>query len=470
MGPHKVIDWRIVKSSDPVAFAAVGAGALAFFLIGLSGLGVPANVDDEAHFASSAFQFADHTQIASPLLAALLPGADEHLYWQPPLYTIVSGAWIAVLGKGVFQIRLLSALAGAAVVILVAVLARRLGGSRREALLAALLTLTSAFVFYGARMGRMDILVAALVLAALVAYGNAVRRGFEPAWITVAGWLLGLALLLHPLGIVPGVALGIALLVERRPQALKSFLWPLALCMAAWLGFALLDWRSFQDQMGLQTSGMTTSFVQPFTAAKFHLPALALGTAAVVALALRSWRRDPLARAVVITSLALFAGVVYGRGTYYVVYVFPLFASCLPALIQWAAARRFAWIVVGVVVLVSMAEGLHDAQDVVSGGPSRGEFASEIRQAVPPGTDVFIGPGGGGAYFALADRNRMSSWVALPLEEGAQARVARRSDYVIAEHGPMTAWLPELREVVGGGREVARVSAGGASIVTIWKR
>jgi hypothetical protein len=172
---------------------------------------------------------------------------------------------------------------------------------------------------------------------------------------------------------------------------------------------------------------------------------------------------------VVITGLALSAGVVYGRGEQYFVYVFPLFASCLPALIQWAARRHFAWVVVGVVLLVSIAEGAHDAQSVVSGAPSRGEFESEIRHAVAPGKPVFIGPGGGGAYFALIDRNRISSWVALNLEEGAQARVARRSDYVIAEEGVMTAWVPELREVVVGGREVARVSAG-ASVLTIWKR
>jgi hypothetical protein len=47
--------------------------------------------------------------------------------------------------------------------------------------------------------------------------------------------------------------------------------------------------------------------------------------------------------------------------------------------------------------------------------------------------------------------------------------VARRSDYVIAEEGVMTAWVPELREAVVGRREVARVSTG-ASVLTIWKR
>jgi 4-amino-4-deoxy-L-arabinose transferase-like glycosyltransferase len=284
--------------------------------------------------------------------------------------------------------------------------------------LAALLTLTSAFVFYEARVGRMDILVAALVLAALVAYGAAVKRGFAPAWITTAGWLFGLAVLLHTLGIVPAVGLAIALLVERRPRVLKSFLWPLALCLAAWVSYTLLDWRSFQDQVSLQSSHMPSSFIQPFTTNKAHLPAFAIGAVALVALALGSARRDPLARAVVITGLALSAGVVYGRGEQYFVYVFPLFASCLPALIQWAARRHFAWVVVGVVLLVSIAEGAHDAQSVVSGAPSRGEFESEITHAVAPGKPVFIGPGGGGAYFALIDRNRMSSRVALNLEEG----------------------------------------------------
>jgi 4-amino-4-deoxy-L-arabinose transferase-like glycosyltransferase len=468
--PTKAMGWRGLVSHDRLSFAGVGAMALAFFLVALSGLGVPANVDDEAHLADAAFQFADHGQIASPLLAALLPGAGEHLYWQPPLYTVLAGAWTAVLGEGLFQLRLLSALAGAALVILVMVLARRVGGSRREALLAALFTLTSAWVFNAARMGRMDVLAATCILAALVAYGASARRGFARPWVIAAGWFSGFAVLLHPVGVVAGIALTIALLVEHRPHALKPMLFPVAICLAAWIGYALLDWQSFQNQMNLQLSRKEGhSFSQPFLTNQAHLPMLAVGAGALVALALRGWRRDALARALVITGVVAFAAAVYGRESYYFLYFIPLFAACLPALIRWGAARGLAWIVVGVVLLICVGEGFNSVQQVTS-GPSRGEFESDIRRAVPAGEWVFIGPEAGRVYFALRGRNEMSSYLPLPVEPEAQAMEARRHEYLIANEDVMADWAPELHETVQGEREVARVSAGAAGVLTVWKR
>lgn len=87
----RIMAWRDLASSDRLLFAAMGAIALAYSLVGLSGLGGQPHVDDEAQLADTAFQFANHGQIASPLLDAVMPGAGDHIYWLPPLYALVSG-------------------------------------------------------------------------------------------------------------------------------------------------------------------------------------------------------------------------------------------------------------------------------------------------------------------------------------------------------------------------------------------
>jgi len=89
---------------------------------------------------------------------------------QPPLTPLLSAASVAVLGVSPNAIRLLPALEMALIVVLVALIARDLGGSRRAQLVAAITAALSAYLAGGHldTTSEPDLLAWAVILLLLV--------------------------------------------------------------------------------------------------------------------------------------------------------------------------------------------------------------------------------------------------------------------------------------------------------------
>jgi hypothetical protein len=156
---------------------------------------------------------------------------SEHLDWgyvdHPPLCALLLRASRLLLGDSVLGIRLLSALAGAAIVLLTQLLARRLGAGRYGELLAALCAIVAPLylaVSHIFSMNAFDVVAwlgAAYVLVCLL-------DGARPSLWLVLGLILGVGLenKLSPLFLGFGIAAGLVLAGPR--EALKTR-WP-------WLG------------------------------------------------------------------------------------------------------------------------------------------------------------------------------------------------------------------------------------------
>src|SRR3954451_6944615 len=153
---------------------------------------------------------------------------------QPPLTPLLSAASVAVLGATPTAVRVLPALEMALVVLLVALLARDLGGSRRAQILAAVTAALSGYLGAGHldTTTEPDLLAWAVIVWLLVRLLARGDRRLWPAVGVTAG--IGLENKDTLLFLAAGLALG--LVVSRRWDVVRSpWAW-------AALGTAFLLW------------------------------------------------------------------------------------------------------------------------------------------------------------------------------------------------------------------------------------
>ena len=153
---------------------------------------------------------------------------------QPPLTPLLSAASVALLGVSPTAIRLLPALEMALVVILVALIARDLGGSRRAQVLAAVTAALSGYLGAGHldTTTEPDLLAWAIVLWLLV---KLLAGGDRRLWLAV-GIVAGIALENKDTILFLGAGLAVGLVLARRWDVVRSpWAW-------AAIGIALLIW------------------------------------------------------------------------------------------------------------------------------------------------------------------------------------------------------------------------------------
>ncbi len=202
------------RDGGPTVVAAIAAAMLAFRLATAGVYGV---FVDELYFLA----------------------CGEHLAWgyvdMPPLTALQ--AWFAnsVLGGSMVALRLLPALEGSALVLLVGALVRRLGGGCRAQALAALATaLAPGFLLFYSILSMNG--VEPLVWTGMAYALLRVLQG-EPRWWVGFGVIAGVGLENKDTALVWGFALvaGLLLLPERRVMASRWFVLGGAVALALWL-------------------------------------------------------------------------------------------------------------------------------------------------------------------------------------------------------------------------------------------
>jgi Dolichyl-phosphate-mannose-protein mannosyltransferase len=152
----------------------------------------------------------------------------------PPLTPLLSAASVALLGVSPTAVRLLPALEMALVVVLVALIARDLGGSRRAQVLAAITAVLSGYLGAGHfnTTTEPDLLAWAIILWLLV---KLLAGGDERLWLAV-GLTAGIGLENKDTLLFLGAGLAVGLVLARRWDVIRS--------PRAWaaLGIALLLW------------------------------------------------------------------------------------------------------------------------------------------------------------------------------------------------------------------------------------
>jgi Dolichyl-phosphate-mannose-protein mannosyltransferase len=153
---------------------------------------------------------------------------------QPPLTPLLSAASVALLGVSPTAVRVLPAIEMGLIVILVSLIARDLGGSRRAQVLAAITAALSGYLGAGHldTTTDPDLLAWAIVLWLLV---KLLARGDRRLWLTV-GVVTGIGLENKDTLLFLGAGLAVGLVLTRR--------WDMVRSPWAWaaIGIALLLW------------------------------------------------------------------------------------------------------------------------------------------------------------------------------------------------------------------------------------
>jgi len=277
----------------------------------------------------------------------------------PPGIAVLAELVRGVLGDSLVAIRLGPALAGTAVLIIAAVLARELGGGWRAQTLAALCMLTSPLFLRTGTLFQpvvLDQLAWTLALYALVRLSG----GYGPASWLVLGVALGLGLLVKfSIGVI-GVAITAGILATRLRHALRTG-WPwaaLALALAIGspslmgqirLGFPVVD----------QLTDLGATQLERVTPDEFLLGQLLWGPSTLLAFAgllglLASRRLEEFRAAgwTCLTALLLLL-VLHGK-PYYIGPIYPLLFAAgavqVEALGESPAAEFVNWGTVSVLV------------------------------------------------------------------------------------------------------------------------
>lgn len=373
-----------------------------------------------------------------------IPGAlkrDGH----PPLYYVLLHGWQDVVGDGDVAVRLLSAVVGLALVPLVWVAARRLGG-RRAAWAAVLLVALNPFVLRYATEARMYELVMVLALAAWLVGDDALRRPGIGRLAALAA-LTGALLWTHYWGIWLTAAAGIGALVlavvahrRARPGDRRA-----ALRVAAALVAGTLTFLPWVPNLLYQSAHTGTPWAQPSVPTEvvavsvLDLGGGTLGEAVVLAMVL-----------VVLVGLGLFGRAGPGRLVELDLHTRP-------------EARRVAWLVGGTMVVATVvAYGAQAAYAsryfavvvplvLVLAGLGAGRIDGPVAFRVVLGIALFLGAVAG-VRAAVSDPRTQAGEIARAIEERGA---------VGAPEGPLVLVCPDQL-----GPALARELPVGADIAT----
>ena len=215
---------------------------------------------------------------------------------QPPLTPLVGRVSEALFGETPRGLRVLSAVAVAVVIVLVALLARELGAGRRGQLVAAASTAASVFVVVVGHLlstSTFDLLLWTAVILVLAM----ILGGRDPRLWLAVGALVGVGLQNKHLILLLVLALAVGLALDRRlVDALRSpWLWlGAALALVLWapnlLWQATHGWPQLElaEDIGQDEAGESRATLVPFQL-------LAVGPLLVPVLAVGLWAllRDP---------------------------------------------------------------------------------------------------------------------------------------------------------------------------------
>ena len=286
---------------------------------------------------------------------------DEFLYmamgerlrlWRmdfPPGIALVSRATRALLGDSLVAIRMVPALAGAALVVLAALLAREFGGRRFAQTLAAIAVLASPLFLRPGNLFQpviLDQLTWTLGLYALAKLGSA---GFPDRWYGGARWWIalgvagGIGLLVKFSILFFGVGVLVALLATARGRRSLGTRWPwlaaaiaLALGSPSLVGQVRLDWPLLEYSRALQQTQLQHVAVTDFLTGQLLLgPAVLLALAGLVSL-LRS-PKERAFREVAWACLGAFVVLLLLHGKAY--YIGPIYPTLFAAGAAWLERR-----------------------------------------------------------------------------------------------------------------------------------
>jgi 4-amino-4-deoxy-L-arabinose transferase-like glycosyltransferase len=205
---------------------------------------------DALYLASDSDSWGYH-RLASNLLAGhgyswdTRPPYEPNLY-RPPGFPLILLALYRLTGPWFVAAIGLQALVGSAVIVLIFLLARRLGFSARMALLAAGVQALDPVAIHYCNALMTEAYTSVLLLLTLGCVAR-YRKSAHPAWLLAAGGVLSAGILVHPILLfLPLLLLAVPVLtpVTRTPRQFAAALAAVVLALAPASAWVARNWRA----------------------------------------------------------------------------------------------------------------------------------------------------------------------------------------------------------------------------------
>ncbi len=433
---------------------------------------------DEAWFAGPAVNLITRGYMGTPVLDPTaawgvrghrnLQQIDRYTYWIMPLFPFSLSLWFRVFPIQLLAVRVYSVLWGAVALLAWAVIMRRLSGDVQVALCTvALLSIDFTFL-WGAAVGRMDMMCAALGSGGLAVYLSLRERHFSRA-VLASNACVAAAALAHPLALGWCAALvALVLYYDRRRIGIPHIVLagiPYLLAAAAWGAYILQDpalwWSQFSSDAGnrvLTGSLWANLYAQsieryawmfglaPDTRGFSHIKIIALAiylTGLVGAFATARIRRHQGYRALLLVWLAstiTMAAVDKEIHPFYLLHfmlpVIAILAAWLTTAWQQGAAPR--WLLAGIAGSMILVQGsvflsrfrtdYYDTRYLTS--------VAYLRKHLGPGDRIF---GSAELAFELGFDGRVIDDFRLGYKSGKQAR------FLVLDQNRYQEWIPAIK-------------------------
>lgn len=402
---------------------------------------------DEAIFADMAINLVEEGRLAADVWAGLLPGVTEYAGWHPPVFYLSLAGWLGVFGTNLLAQRLMSLVLGGIVVVCFAWFSRRFFTKLPDQVwLWLCLGLAIDFVFLrAARHSRPEILILTFLAVSLVCLTYHKWKYRLPT----LGVLSGLALATHPYGIlVTLTSLSYFYWIDgwRRPnQELRIFtglsLLPLIIWIVAIQPYWQIAWQQFQivaskkalDEFWIWMPGRSQT-----TAAQISFGLLQLASALGLVLAWLKLKIKPNKQVMFVASLLIISWLMVwsGRMLWYAVYTSIFIYLSLGLLLMQdkrSLIYKLAKLCLTGLILINGYQHWSDWRNVHVLGLDYQGFVSQVTEAVPQGSQVFLSVGPE-VYYGFLDRDRRSEVIIFPGQETPPRdylAVLNQTDYVV---------------------------------------
>ncbi len=291
----------------------------------------------------------------------------NHMYWQPPGYPLALAVMFKLFGFGLWQLRLLSLVFGAACLWMVYEVTSKIRADSFPAVIAVLILAFDPLFAKWARWDRMDPICMFFVLLSLYMYLSALgnsRRFF----FFGAGAFASAATMIHPCGAISFALIGLHAAFVRRPsiREILGFAFPVILLFGGWAVYIAQAPGEFLVQMHYQFSRkflQASTFPREVLLQYRFFPSYVVIVAGALASAYACFKKpaEPRDRMIGIAVLIVLCLYVVVKSPYYHTYLAPVFAIAASTFLanrlqsETQETRRLTSLLLALVALNGMA-------------------------------------------------------------------------------------------------------------------
>lgn len=412
---------------------------------------------DEAYLADIAGNILKNGTWGTNLWGNLIFGAQNHVYWYPPLYLLSLAGFFKIFGNSIFSQRIFSVIIGGAFLYIFYILGKSINANYKPLtrnliiFLSIILLITDTIFQKGTRIGRPETLVLFFISLGLYLFVSVFNKTNPKKDFIyfLAGLSMGLASISHLLSVLFFIAIVSIILIREKSSILKSrrnlylflgFIIPLVL----WIIIIFPNYYTLLKQLSLQRHyhKLVISHIEAiyrYGSINGKIAYIIYITLSLLALGWSLIKKNLKHLLMVFILLLGWFICIFGKLEWYSIYLLP-FIYFLSIEISYAFIKSKKWpqritgvtVVIALVYLaiVNINPSIQSYNINITHKQDYENLGKEITAIIPRGKSVYLSsiPD---LYFVLRDKYTLYQFPPLPPKVNEYLNLLDQTDYVV---------------------------------------